>query len=57
MKVFNLVGQEVRTLVEKRQQAGSHQIGVNGAGLASGLYFYTLDAGDFRQTRKLILLN
>lgn len=61
VKVYNSVGQEVRTLVNEAQQAGAYQItwdGRNEQGqtLPSGIYFYQLKAGSFAQTRKLLLL-
>jgi len=61
LKIFNLLGQEVRTLVDKRQSAGYYQVLWNGRDnsgkdVSSGIYFYRLKAGDFVQTRKMVLL-
>jgi flagellar hook assembly protein FlgD len=61
LKVYNLLGQEVKTLVNETQQAGFHTIiwnGRNGAGyaVASGLYFYRLEAGAFTKAKKMLLL-
>ena len=64
--VYDLLGREVRTLVHERQDAGKHQVVLDGGGLASGVYFYRLHAhplspaeggpGDRVQTKSLILL-
>ncbi len=54
--VFDLLGREVSALVNERREAGYHQVTFNASGLSSGIYFYTLHAGDFMQTRKLLLL-
>jgi len=60
LKVYNLIGVEVATLVSGRQEAGSYTVpfGIhNGSfNLASGMYFYRLEAGSFVSTKKLILL-
>ncbi len=55
LTVFNTLGQRVATLVQGEQEAGNHEVHFNGAGLASGVYFYELRAGEFVQTRKLVL--
>jgi hypothetical protein len=54
--VFNLVGQRVAALVEEEKEAGYHEIRFDASGLSSGVYFYRLQARDFVQTRKLLLL-
>jgi len=61
LKVFNLLGREVVTLVDERLPAGYHQVawkGENssGASVSSGIYFYRLEASDFTQTRGMLLL-
>jgi hypothetical protein len=56
LTVYNTLGQRVVTLVDAEEQAGYHEIRFDGSGLASGVYFYRLQAGDFVQTRKLLLL-
>lgn len=56
LEVFNLIGERVALLVDGKQRAGYHATTFDAGGLASGLYFYRLRAGDFVQTRKLVLL-
>ena len=56
LTVYNALGQRVRTLVNERQPAGSHNVTFNAQGLTSGIYFYQLKAGGFQQIRKMILL-
>jgi hypothetical protein len=56
LAVFNTLGQVVATLVNENQDAGFHDVRFDGSGLASGVYFYRMQAGDFVQTRKLVLL-
>jgi hypothetical protein len=61
LKVFDILGQEVKVLVNEAQQAGSYQIqwdGTNatGARVSSGVYFYRIQAGDFVNTKKMLLL-
>jgi hypothetical protein len=60
LKVYNVLGLEVATLVNGRQDAGSYTVpfGINTGtlGLSSGVYFYRLEAGSFVSTKKLILM-
>lgn len=56
LSMFNTLGQQVGTLVNETQEAGYHDVLFNGAGLASGVYVYRLQAGDFVQTKKLLIL-
>jgi hypothetical protein len=61
LKIYNLLGQEVGTLVNSRQEAGYRTAfwdGLNNAGnrVASGIYIYRIKAGDFVQSRKMILM-
>jgi hypothetical protein len=50
------LGQELALLVQGEQQAGYHEVKSDASRLSSGVYFYRLSAGDFVQTRKLLLL-
>ena len=56
LTVYNLKGAEIARLVEADKQAGYHEVHWNAETLASGIYFYRLQAGDFSSTRKLVLL-
>ena len=56
LEVYNLLGQKVAVLVNEKLDAGSHTAIWNAAGFASGVYLYRLQAGNFTDTKKLILL-
>jgi len=61
INIYNLFGQEVKTLVNKEQQSGEYKIiwdGTDNSGrmLSSGVYIYQLQAGDFLQTKKMVLI-
>lgn len=56
LTIHNLLGREVARLVDNRQDAGNYQITWNASSLASGIYFYRLQADDFVQTRKMVFL-
>ncbi|HEX9655930.1 MAG TPA: T9SS type A sorting domain-containing protein [Bacteroidota bacterium] len=56
LQVFDILGREVRTLLNEQQIAGVHEVTFDANGLASGIYFYRLTAGSFVHTRKLVLL-
>lgn len=56
LKVYDLLGREVRTLVNQNQSTGEYQVGFNASSLSSGIYFYRLHAGEYLETKKMILL-
>lgn len=56
LKVFDVLGNEVQTLVNKEKPTGSYQVEFNASHLSSGIYFYTISAGSFVETKKMILL-
>ncbi len=56
LKVYNLLGKEVSTLVNGNLPAGSYSVNFNAANLASGVYLYTLSTAGFRKTQKMILM-
>ena len=53
--VYDLLGNEVQQLVNREESAGPHAVKFSGSHLASGLYFYRIQAGDFTSTRKMLL--
>ncbi|MEN8156889.1 MAG: T9SS type A sorting domain-containing protein [Bacteroidota bacterium] len=55
LKVYDVAGREVTTLVDGVRSTGTHSIELDASGLHRGLYFYRLKSGEFSQTRKLIL--
>lgn len=56
LKVFDMLGREVATLVNGKQAAGKHQVSFNASELSSGMYIYQLKASDIVQTRKMMLI-
>jgi hypothetical protein len=56
LKIYDLLGREVKTLLNEEMQAGNYTIDFNASTLSSGIYFYTLNAGEFISTKKMILL-
>jgi hypothetical protein len=56
LKVYDLLGREVAVLANEKMAAGAHEVRFDGTGLAGGVYFYRIQAGDFVQTNRLVLL-
>jgi hypothetical protein len=56
LSIYNILGQRIAILVNKKQESGIHEVTFHADGLPSGVYFYRLEAGDFIRTRKLLLL-
>ena len=56
LKIYNIVGQEVATLVDGRLQAGTYEVPFDATQLASGVYFYKLNSSTQTETRKMVLL-
>ncbi len=56
LKIFNLLGEEVYTLVNANEKAGEHALHFDGYGLSSGVYIYKIIAGDFSQAKKMLLV-
>jgi len=56
IKVYDLLGKEVKTLVNEYKQPGTYQVSFNAEGLSTGIYFYRMTAGDFSETKKLVLI-
>ena len=56
LKIYDVLGREVATLVNKQQQAGSYEVQFDASSLTSGVYFYSLNVSYFIATKKLVLL-
>ena len=56
LSIYNIVGQRVATLVSQRQPTGRYQVEWDASGLASGIYYYRIEAGDWRDMKKMVLL-
>ena len=56
LKVYDVLGNEVETLVDEEKSIGSYTVSFNASNIPSGVYFYSLNAGDFTQTKKMILM-
>ncbi len=56
LKIYDVLGNEITTLVNEEKPAGSYEFEFSGNGLASGIYFYQLQAGSFVETKKMVLL-
>jgi hypothetical protein len=57
LKVFDVLGNEVATLVDEYKPAGTYEVGFNANnGLPSGIYFYQLKSGDYSASKKMILV-
>ena len=56
LKVYDILGGEVGTSVNRQQKAGYYDVTFNASNLTSGIYFYRIQAGDFFDTKKMILI-
>jgi hypothetical protein len=56
LKIYNTIGEEIETLVNELKQAGNYNISFNASSLPSGIYFYRIQAGNFIETKKMILI-
>jgi photosystem II stability/assembly factor-like uncharacterized protein len=56
LKVYDLLGKEFATLVNEEKPAGNYEVEFNGSSLSSGIYFYKLQAGDYTEVKKMILM-
>jgi len=54
--IYNLLGQKVAVLVSERQSAGSYEVQWDASGFASGVYYYRIEAGEFQDVKKMVLL-
>ena len=56
LKIYDILGKEVATLVNSRKAIGNYKVNFNASNLTSGVYFYRIQAGNFTETKKFILL-
>jgi len=56
LKVFDMLGSEIATLVNEEQNVGHHEVNFDASALSSGVYLYTITSGSFMQTRKMLLM-
>ena len=56
MRIYDILGREVATLFNEQLKSGSYEVEWDASNYPSGLYFYKLTAGDFRQTKKMVLV-
>jgi len=56
LKIFDVLGREVTTLLNEERPAGEYEVEFIGNGLSSGVYFYQIKAGEFIQTKKMLLI-
>jgi hypothetical protein len=56
IKIYDALGNEVSSLVNETKSAGTYEVEFNAAGLSSGIYYYTIQAGSFIETKKMILM-
>ena len=56
LSIYNILGQKVKILVSERQETGYHQIEWDASGYASGVYYYRIQAGEFQDVKKMVLI-
>ncbi|MFZ1704573.1 MAG: T9SS type A sorting domain-containing protein, partial [Saprospiraceae bacterium] len=56
LKIYDVLGNEVASLIDEIQPSGNYEITFDARSLSSGTYFYKLQAGDFIETKKLLLI-
>ncbi len=56
LKVYDVLGNEVASLVDEQKQSGSFDVHFNASDLSSGVYYYQLKTGEFTSTKKLVLM-
>ncbi|MCY7362564.1 MAG: T9SS type A sorting domain-containing protein, partial [Ignavibacteria bacterium] len=56
LKVYDISGKEIADLVNEKKSAGTYSVEFDGSDFTSGIYFYTLTAGDYRETKKMMLI-
>jgi hypothetical protein len=56
LRIYDMLGRQVSTLVNKQQRPGTYKVDFDASRLSTGVYFYTLNAGTFTSTKKMLLL-
>ena len=56
LSIYDELGREVKVLVDEQENAGNHSVDFDASSLSSGVYFYRIEAGTYKQTKKLVLL-
>ena len=56
LEIYNTLGQKVATLINQKQTAGTYNVTFDASNLATGVYFYRLQSGNFMEVRKMMLL-
>jgi hypothetical protein len=56
LKIYDILGNEVVTIINEQKAPGFYEVDLNASSFASGIYFYKLQAGSFVETKKMILL-
>ena len=56
IKVYDVLGNEISTLVNEQKSVGNYEVEFDGTGLPSGIYFYRIQAGKYIETKKMVLL-
>ena len=56
IKLYDILGREIKTLVAKEEKAGNYEVKFDGSDLSSGIYFYTMSVNNFIETRKMVIL-
>ncbi|MGB5892684.1 MAG: T9SS type A sorting domain-containing protein, partial [Ignavibacteriaceae bacterium] len=56
LKIYNIIGKEIKTLVEGYREAGIHTFNFNAEGYPSGMYLYSLSTNGFTETKKMLFM-
>ena len=56
LKVYDITGREIKVLVNEMKQSGYYTVDFNGAGFASGVYFYRIQSSDFTSVKRMVLI-
>lgn len=56
LKIYDILGREIKTLINEKMTAGPHTVEFNASNLASGIYFYRIIAGDYKEVKKMVFI-